>query len=387
MGKKSKRKAAKAAAVAAAGATAVSDGSKLILGPRPDGIICTNENPYACAVCSCVIPMEEEQKGIRLLNVCCGTMVCTDCLSYDRCCFCKIPWYQRALASYAKKRSKEGFAWAHHFLGSLHYAGVPPYVPQSDEEAFRLFEKAANQNHPVSCIQQVNRLIVGFGCEPNLEKACVTFEKAVRACIPFQYDYKEVLSTGNNLLIVLFGNGEIEKGHSVLSNMEMFADKAGGQALGMLSVIYDRVEDFEGCRRCNKKASESVDCPITALSVALAIGNFCLSRMWYRIVSNDHLANDEGLGKMRKSLLKSTNQGLCILRQGCAWCNTNLSKSTRKLCKGCKAHCYCSRDCQAAHWEADHRSDCQKAMEVKKKTIAMMKEWAEMKKKNTEMSH
>lgn len=92
-------------------------------------------------------------------------------------------------------------------------------------------------------------MIVGFGCKRNLEKACVTYEKAARACIPFQYDYKEVLSTGNNILTALFGNGEIEKGHCVLSTMEMFADKAGGQALRMLSVIYDRAEDFEGCRR------------------------------------------------------------------------------------------------------------------------------------------
>ena len=146
MGKKSKRKASKAAAAAAGGVAPVPGNGQLILGPRPDGITSTNDDPYACAVCSRAIPLRE-QKGIRQLNVCCGTMVCTDCLSYDRCCVCKIRWYQSTVASYAKKRSKQGFAWAHHFLGSLHQASFLPYVLQSDEEAFRLFEKAANQDH------------------------------------------------------------------------------------------------------------------------------------------------------------------------------------------------------------------------------------------------
>ena len=286
-----------------------------------------------------------------------------------------MPWYQSTLASYAKKRSNEGFAWAHRFLGSLHQAGMPPFVPQSDEKAFRLFEKAAEQDHPDSCIWHVGRLIAGFGCKRNLEKARVTFEKAVR--IPFQYDYKEVLLTGNNLATALFGNGEIEKGHSVLSAMEKFADKAGGEALGVMSVFYDQVEDFEGFWRVNKKLSESPDaCPFSALSGALNTDNFCLARMWYGVSSKVELGNDEVLGKSRKSLLKSTHEALCRLRQKCAWCGISLDRSNRKMCKGCKAYCYCSEACQEAQWNAkedDHKSECQKAMEVKKKTIALMK--------------
>ena len=369
MGKKSRRKASKAAAVAAGSATAVSGGNQLILGPRPDGIVSTNDDPYACAVCSCAIPMRAWKPRFDQLNICCGTMVCTDCFSYERCCFCKIPWYQSAVARFAKKRSKEGFAWAHRYLGKLHQAGVPPYVPRSDEEAFRLFEKAANQDHPESCILQVDRLIVGFGCERDLEKARVAFEKAVRI-IPLQYDYRKVLLTGGNLSTAFFGNGEFEKGHSVLSAMEMFADKAGGQALGMVSVFYGRVGDNKGCWRCNKKASERPDCPLSAMAGALNIENFCLARMWYGVASKVELAGDDQ--ESWKSLLESTHKDLCELRQECAWCSTKLSTSTRKMCKGCKAHCYCSRECQAAHWEGGHRSDCQKAMEVKKK-IAMTK--------------
>ena len=345
MGKKSKRKAAKAAAVAAGGATAVSGGSKLILGPRPDGIASTNDDPYACAVCSCAIPMKVWKPGFHQLNICCGTMVCTDCFSYERCCFCKIPWYQDAVASFAKKRSKEGFAWAQRFLGMLHKKGMPPFILQSRGESFRLCEKAADQGHPVSCIQLVEHLIDGFGCKRNLEKALVTFEKALR--IPVGYDYQEVLVAGNDLSRALLENGKVEKGLSVLAVMETFAEKSCTPALGMLSVFYDRVEDFEGSWRCNKKSSESPDCPFSALASSINIENFCLVRMRFKVASKVDLAHDEfrlqrgnelKFREERENLLKNAHQVLCQLRQECAWCNSSIERSTRKLCKGCKAH-------------------------------------------------
>ena len=59
---------------------------------------------------------------------------------------------------------------------------------------------------------------------------------------------------------------------------------------------------------------------------------------------------------------------LCAFRKECATCGTALDRSNRKLCKGCRNHCYCSRECQKVHWNRKkdgHRDECKEAQELK----------------------
>ena len=368
MGKKSKRKAAKAAAVAA-GTTSMGGYSngQLILGPRPDGITCTNEDPNLCAVCSVFMP-----RDLRRLNICCGTKICTGCYVKGICAYCKLEAGRQEILSITKMRARDGFPWAYHFWGELHlferYKEYKAGAKEVEERmAFGLHERAASMDHPKACLSLASFYSYGIGCEENLEKARLEFEKAVRLYVEnvIHSDYA-MFKVGVTIAEELLDAGETEKGLSVLLPL---AERGNGEAQCLLGEQHERVGDKEGSQRWISLSSENPNDPVFAMVASLKLRNICLARYWYGIAS-----------KIEHQSLKSRRQKasklFCSLRQTCSWCEIRLDRSTRKMCKDCKAYCYCSRDCQSAHWNAeenDHKSECQKAMEIKKKTIAMMK--------------
>ena len=365
MGKKSKRKAPKGAVITGG------SGSGCILGPRPDGITCTNEDPNKCALCSCALCTLFAFDSANL-NLCCGTKVCRSCFSTTRCCYCKTSrGYQNFIAKFAKARANEGFPWACNVLAELHAHGLAN-LSESDAEAFRFNEIAASKDHVGSCISLAGMYFLGVGCEQNQEKGTVMYEKAVRLAEP--HEMKRLLKMSENLFKHLIEDGEQER---ALATLALLVERLVGRGRAVLIELYKDFGDIEGYFCCHEKAAEDPGSPIWAMSSSKVIGNLSLARMWYFVVSKGkHAIISE---KEELIILKETHQRLCDLRQECAWCQTSLDRSTRKMCKGCKAHCYCSEDCQRAHWNADendHRSECQKVMEVKKKVAAMNK-WRE----------
>ena len=364
MGKKSKRKAAKAAAVAA-GTTSMGGYSngQLILGPRPDGITCTNEDPNLCAVCSTVMCAKSFE-----LRFCCGTKVCSECHSEDRCAFCKrLNETAQQAVRFARKRAKEGFPWACHLLADIYRKGVPPCLQQSDWEAVRWYEKGASRDHPVSCLRLARLYRQGNGHKKDLENARIMFDKAMhlRAENFIRREFP-IFNIGYEIAEELVDAERMEEGLLVLLPL---ARRGFGEAQCMMCSLFHRVGDLKGATLWATTCSENPRNPLAALCCSVDIGNLSLVRYWYGLVSDSADVRDT-------KILKTVHDMLCDLRQICAWCQTNLDRSTRKMCKGCKAHCYCSEDCQRAHWNAeenDHRSECQKVMEVKIKVARTKK--------------
>jgi hypothetical protein len=98
-------------------------------------------------------------------------------------------------------------------------------------------------------------------------------------------------------------------------------------------------------------------------------------RFWFGIAKK----RGDDNSPTRKKSMDTVRSALGAIRTECAVCAIELDSDTRKLCKGCKTFCYCSRDCQKVHWNRSgdgHREECKEitALEEKIKNSVLCKE-------------
>ena len=255
-------------------------------------------------------------------------------------------------------------------LGTLYEDGFPPVLPKSPLEAAKYFQMAAEKSNPLSMLnfariyhdsgvalfQSVQHLKILYRLlndaarlEPNL--ASNAYHKICQVA-------EESLTRSSN-------SEKSEDVKTSLHELISLAEQGFGRAQFALGIYYDSLGPCADqlAQMWFERVSVSISSPNYALHGAGTLRRYALLRLWYWVISTG--VSDAYVETETMELAKRT---LTDLRRECASCGIGLNSSNRKLCKGCKAYCYCSVDCQKVHWNAEdgHRDECKKAMALKK---------------------
>ena len=346
--------------------------------PSLKGINSTNDDPKLCAVCSQPFQYGLEAQMSRI-NLCCGKRACPECAdsgrfrdrSVDRCLLCGDTSTGNGVGR-LKKQAKKGKPWAQFVLGSSFSTGKS--VTRSDFEAVRWFRKAASQGHPEANLSLSVFHLWGRGCTRDLDEAHRYAELAVTLDSSMKGPVVELLVAVG---MEYFDSGEEDKGKEILTLLAILADGGGGKALFKLGAAFYDCQDYENARHWfveaalqdNQPAKQHYDACLYALSSCGMLRLECEKRFWFRAVSKWVRANV--LGPKEAMCHESVRRDLRNLRSSCVVCEASLDGATRKLCKGCKTYCYCSRECQELHWNMPggdgHRAECLGVSELNKR--------------------
>ena len=186
------------------------------------------------------------------------------------------------------------------------------------------------------------------------------FEKAVRLAPEDSDLMPQILNSQFKLALTFFEEKKVDRATSLLTSL---ANKGMGMPQYLLGIIFEHINDKQNSLRWLRISSKNFDSPIDAMKSSISLTCLPLAGFWYRRVSSDSLSDSDS------DILRKCHSILCDLRQICATCKTELDRTNRKLCAGCKAICYCSIECQTAHWTASggHRDECKEVSVLKDK--------------------
>ena len=101
--------------------------------------------------------------------------------------------------------------------------------------------------------------------------------------------------------------------------------------------------------------------------------HYALSKLWLSVAckfkSDDYVG--ERISELRpwsyfKGYRDMLRSKLREISDSCGGCGAALEGDTRQYCRGCKAYCYCGRECQKLHWnrtDGGHRAECKEAQD------------------------
>ena len=337
--------------------------------PHPlKGIINTNDDPLCCALCSVELP-----DGFSAIVACCGKQVCDACDKAD-CVYvydpstgtCRMCNASLGNIGIRKKNAKKGHAWAQHLLGLRFSLGNG--VTQSYYDAVRWFRKGAAKGHPLAYYGLSYRYMNGEGgCKRDLLEAAKFVKTMVEIDPRFasvadntMCDIADEYIDGNNydeaisILQPLVEKG-IERAQHTLGRAYYFVDE---EALALKWFTDPALHGEEHSAYMAMLCCQCIE-PFP----------WAQARFWWSVARN----REENYIQVRVREMGQVQSNLSGIRKICWICEIELDTATRKLCKGCKAYCYCSVECQKIHWdrsEDGHRDECKEVMALAKKIKA-----------------
>ena len=313
-----------------------------------------------------------------IIKYCCGKAVCKNCSnagkSYDeradRCLLCNAT--NTRTIGLLKKQAKKGHPWAQAQLGLEFHEGN--LVAQSHYEAIRWYRKAAAKGNPPAMLNLSFSCRRGQGCSRDLIDARAWVLKAA-IFDPFKDDAINQLAL---IGVAYSDSGKLDETQSTLSailemDIEMFATSPTAQY--NLGCLYDNAGDYSSAlkwiSKCIMQCDYDADAVCGAMAFCWLLGRFAEAKLWLSFSSR---TGRGGIDYQDWAVyVPHLRQRLCNLRQSCKVCSAPLHRVNRKLCKGCTAYCYCSRECQKVHWnrsEDGHREECKRVTELKEKLAA-----------------
>ena len=359
--------------------------------PHPlKGITCTNDDPDSCALCYMEFADGPIISGrYSYIADCCGKRLCIHCYLDQgnaslgdavplKCKFCPARYSLNAKKNFPalKRHAKKGRAWAQFVLAIIYDFKGDTY------EAVRLFRRASATGHPDAMLRLADFLQKGVGCKRDLVEAESLLNRAVSVAPRLVEECVEVYTQIAHVYLKLGTPEAFVRAESILLSL---AKDGRDEAQYELGIFYQTLEDFDAARKwCteaifNSEAAMQKDMSASAvLFSSLALSDFPQAKVWADIVVKSKWFLDARVDNHcqlhgrteRVTDLISVRRGLLDLRKACAICGLSLDRTTRKLCKGCKAHCYCSTQCQEKHWNKavdGHRAECKGAQALKKR--------------------
>ena len=342
------------------------------------GIINTNDDPFRCVTCHesmrCV--------GGGFINFCCGKRVCVNCRDAgktydektDRCLLCNATTARTI--GLLKKQAKKGHAWAQVALGTRYVKGEK--VAHSFYDAVRWYRKAAAKGHPGAMLNLSVACREGKGCSRDLAEAKANAQKAL-ICGGDHYEVHILHELA--LIGIEYGrSGDRDEAKSTLSailemDVEKLATTGNLEAQYNLGCLYYNVgKDYSSALKwfatCVLQGGYGFDA-VCAMGSCWNLKRYAEAKLWLSIASSSTARHE--IPDNWAEHVSHVQQYLRYLRQCCKVCSAPLDRSNRQLCKGCKAYCYCSRECQKVHWnrsEDGHREECKRVTELEEKLAA-----------------
>ena len=365
------------------------------------GIVNTNDDPTCCALCSDDFPLVGSmQEYCCHVAHCCGKMFCIECIhritgdSEYTCVMCGHNWTanpfaldghnktltiraSRDLIGTMKKNAKKDLPWSQYQLGWY-------WEDERAMDTTKLLRKAARKNHPAALLSLGQFWRDGFGCKENLEEArrCIDegmaldfrlAEEGKRLLVSIAENYvsndalgpaREILepiTRENNGTCATSADAKYQMGRLVFVYEDDYKT-----ALEWFSSAYFSTFEFE-----SKDGDRDRSAPAHSAMVCCQFLNApACAKFWMasaKMMPSD-LDIKERMGRVR--IMVSFSRTLRSIRDTCGGCGVEFEGKERKFCRGCRAVCYCSRDCQKMHWNRkkdNHREDCKAATELKRK--------------------